>query len=221
MRKTDAQEMSLSTSLDSFLDIITNVLGLLILICAMTIISSRDVQISLGTPIMAEVDDDLDRVCFECRGNRLLPLDDDFRRDEIKEILESDISSSERRERIAALSRASPTNGFHRFELELREIEFLNRTIRGVKMTITPVDEPVGDTLSQLRRPQSELSKRLSKMNPRKHWLYFIVRTDSFEAFRAARKHAKKQGFQVGWTPHKPKKPIVFSPFGSLGKDKG
>lgn len=221
MRKTDSQEMGLSTSLDSFLDIITNVLGLLILICALTIISSRDIQISLGTPIMADVDDDLERVCFECRGNRLLPLDDDFRRDEIKEILNADLSSSERRARIEALNRSSPTNGFHRFELELREIEFVGRTIRGVKMTVTPVDEPVGDTLSQMRRPQSELSQRLSKMDPRKHWLYFIVRTDSFEAFRAARKHAKKRGFQVGWTPHEPKKPIVFSPFGGLGDKTG
>ena len=220
-RRTDPQEMGISTSLDSFLDIITNVLGLLILICALTIISTQDIQISLGTPIMADVDDDLERVCFECRDNRLVPLDSDYRSDEIKAVFSSGVSSSERKRKIAALNGSSSSNGFHQFEVKIREIDLGSQTLRMMEIVVTPVEEPVGDTLSQMRKPDSELNKRLSKMNPKKHWLYFVVRTDSFEAFRAARKYAKKQGFQVGWTPYKPKKPIVFSSSGGLGGKTG
>ena len=221
MKMTDPQEMGISTSLDSFLDIVTNVLGLLILICALTIISTQDIQISLGTPIMADVDDDLKRRCFECRDNRLVPLDSDYREAELKAVFKSGMSDSERTRKIKELDGSTASNGFHQFKIEIREIKFGRQTLRSMNLTVTAVDEKVGDTLSQMRKPDSELSKRLAEMDPKKHWLYFIVRPDSFEAFRAARKYAKKRGFQVGWTPHKSGKPIVFSSGGGLGGQTG
>ena len=44
-------------------------------------------------------------------------------------------------------------------------------------------------------------------------YLFFIVRADSYEVFRAARRVARSRGFEAGWDPHGDK-PLVFSPFG-------
>lgn len=63
--------------MDSFLDIVANTLGLLILISAMTVVSSRGIKIDLGRPLMKEAEDGLTMVSAECRGGQLYPLEDE------------------------------------------------------------------------------------------------------------------------------------------------
>ena len=110
------------------------------------------------------------------------------------------------------------TNGYHRYAFRAVDVR-LRSGRRSVlaRLTLESLDEKVGDTISMLRRPEAEYNKRLSGLNPDKHWVCFIVREDSFEALRVARKIAKKQGFQVGWDPFESHLKIRFSSGGGKG----
>jgi len=200
--------------MDSFLDIVTNTLGLLILIAALTIITTRDIKISLGTPMMAPAPKAKTRVMFECRGNRIIPIEEDYCEDEMKDIIESEAPVWRRKQMVRELNDRRITDGYYRFAydaLPLRTVSD-NREVIYPALTLRPLEGKLGDTISMLRDPQAEYNKRLSDLDPDEHWLCFIARKDSFEALRVARKIARKQGFQVGWDPLQSDTKISFSP---------
>ena len=60
----------------------------------------------------------------------------------------------------------------------------------------------------------------LAKLDPKKDYLAFLVRPNSFEAFQVAREQAWKQGFKVGWEPQNTNDPITFG-LGSGGRSVG
>jgi hypothetical protein len=219
MKRNRRAEVGVASSMDSFLDIVTNTLGLLILISVLTVISGRDFQLSLGTPMMTEADKNLTRVCFECRGNRIIPIDEQFCDKEEKKISEADEPIPKALERLKEFNERDVRNKYHRFQFRPQIGTRIadRRTVVVPEVVVKPLDEPVGDTITDLRQPDGDFRTSIAGLNPQKHWLYFIVRPDSFEAFRAARKQAKLLDFQVGWNPKKTQDEIVFSPFGSLG----
>ena len=200
--------------MDSFLDIVTNTLGLLVLISALTIITTRDIKINLGTPIIAPAPEGKTRVLFECRGNRIIPVEEDYCEEEVKEILESDASVSRKKQMVEELNDRWITNGYHRFAFRALDLSGFRRNLVYPALTLHPLGGKTGDNISALRTPTAEYNRRLSELDPDEHWLCFIAREDSFEALRVARKIAKKQGFQVGWDPFPKKLDISFSPFG-------
>lgn len=75
-----------------------------------------------------------------------------------------------------------------------------------------------GESSEELIEPDSEFKSLLADMNPASDYLAFIVRPDSFEAFRKARQEARKAGFEVGWEPYPEENPIIF---GSGGRSVG
>ena len=214
MRKKKATESALS--LDPFLDVVTNTLGMLVLIAALVILGHRDMRINLGTPIMVKADKNLKRVEFECRDNRTIFLDSDFQDARLKRIFKLDLS--EIRDRLEALSssRRTNTNGYHYFEWEIVRV---GPTTYGLKVAIPSRDERVGDWILDLAKSDSEFLTRLDELDPKKHWIYFIVRENSFEALRLARKLARQRGFKIGWRPKKNYEDIVFDPRGKGGTE--
>lgn len=79
-----------------------------------------------------------------------------------------------------------------------------------------PIQNKSGENEAELSRTESEFNRVLAKLDPKKDYLAFIVRPDSFSGFRTARELAWAQGFNVGWEPHKPELPIQF---GSGGQE--
>lgn len=73
-----------------------------------------------------------------------------------------------------------------------------------------PLPTKPGESKPQLQQPNSSFQKTLTKFNPKKDYLAFIVRPDSFGTFRTVREQAWKKGFTVGWEPHKTEAPIIF-----------
>jgi hypothetical protein len=59
-----------------------------------------------------------------------------------------------------------------------------------------------GETLADLRRPQSRFRERLASTNPRERFLDFHVWSDSYDVYLEARELAEQQGFTVGWKPY-------------------
>jgi hypothetical protein len=68
-------------------------------------------------------------------------------------------------------------------------------------ITIQPKKNVRGEGLKELESPRSEFQKALNKANKNKQFVIFLVRRDSFQAFRQARQLAARKGFAIGWWP--------------------
>ena len=80
--------------------------------------------------------------------------------------------------------------------------------------------EPIkeGESVEELPQADSEFRETLEDLDPSSEYLAFIVRPDSFDAFREARSQARRVGFEVGWEPYEEETPIAFTAFGSGGR---
>jgi hypothetical protein len=198
---------SVALSLDSFLDIVTNVAGVLILVAVVTVLSAGDVSMSLGTPILHAANEGAARILFECRAGRISRLPErEFTR-EIERLskelgeqgltqdaVEKMLDSGTLRD-AAYRVRLRVTNGAPMFLFEPRYAE-------------------QGETVGEIKLGSSEYRRYLSLLNPKLDYLYFIVREDGFDVFREARKVAAKLGLQVGWYPKQSREPLLFGGVG-------
>jgi chromosome segregation ATPase len=69
------------------------------------------------------------------------------------------------------------------------------------KAKVVKKDSAIGESTNEITESNSEFQTKLSRLDPTKHYIYFIVRKDSFEVFQKAREIAWKMGFKVGWEP--------------------
>jgi len=65
-----------------------------------------------------------------------------------------------------------------------------------------------GDLPGQVGHPASALRRELSRMDRNRQHLFFLVDTDSLEAFRQARDVARGLGFDTGWAPERTTWPV-------------
>ena len=209
---------SLSQNLDSFLDILTNTVGVLMFISLfVTLIatgSSPKTSVKIQTPLSTPTDKE--SLWFELRSNRVSHLDLRQVRDEELKLSgnlpncnkpsrsASDYASRERIYQSCLLSVLGRQNNFRTNTSNYR-VETVDN---GVSLLFEPQSEEVGEAPNQLATPDSSFRQVLSRFNPQKDYLVFIVRPDSFEAFRAARKQAREAGYDVGWEPHPQDAPI-------------
>ena len=101
----------------------------------------------------------------------------------------------------------------YRLDTDYYTVRFVN--LDSLLYEPTPVP---GESSEELTQPDSEFKALLSEMNSESEYLAFIVRPDSFEAFRKARQEARQEGFEVGWEPYPEENPIIF---GSGGRSVG
>jgi len=196
-------------SLDSFLDIVTNSLGVLILVATLSVLGTQNLKISLGTPIMTDAEETLAIHTFEVRDGRIVPVDSDFIAAEIVEFLNAEEGDLQRlADRFNA---GNHTNGYHRFEFRVEQIGILT-----VPMVVfLPAGGDVGTPIADVEAEGTEFAKQLRSLDSKKDWLYFIVRSDSFESFRKVRQKLKERGFRVGWSPIDVTEELKSSRYGS------
>lgn len=194
MARRSRRPLATAGSLDSFLDIVTNSLGLLILVALLSAFSTQGVKIRLGTPIMTEAPESQELVSFEIRGGRIAPIEDEPLLAEIREFVVLD--GSAQITYAEEFNRRQRSDGYHRLELVPGYLGGLLDS--GYKLHPT---NHLGDPVEALRDRTSVVGNKLSKLDPRQHWLYFHVRSDSFEELREARLIAAELGFDVGWRP--------------------
>ena len=205
-----------SQNLDSFLDILTNTVGVLMFISLfVTLIatgSSPKTRVTIQTPLSSPTEKE--SLWFEINDNKVSYLD--LRQVRKKEVeLSGNLPNCNRPEADSSLSRQ---NIYQSCLLSIlgRQSNFRANTQnyqvkavdRGVSLLFEPRWEEVGETTSQLTAPDSNFKQVLSQNNSQKDYLVFIVRPDSFEAFRTARQQAWDAGYEVGWEPHPQDSPI-------------
>ncbi len=211
-----------SQNLDSFLDILTNTVGVLMFISLfVTLIatgSSPKTRVTIQTPLASE--SKKDQLWFEIQGNKVSHLNLRQIREEEIELTENLPNCNKPRSGTSSPDYVLRQENYQSCLLSVigRQSNFRSSTKnyrvkaegRGVSLAFTPQSAEIGETTTQLAAPNSEFKQVLSQFDPDKDFLAFIVRPDSFEAFRTARKQAWDAGYEVGWEPHPQDAPIKF-----------
>lgn len=211
-------------NLDSFLDILTNTVGVLMFISLFVTLITSEASSIVKTPIASETEK-VPRF-FEIRDDKVTYINDEQVGQEIEEITinlpacnrptpssqsyffdAQDYANNIRNYRECLRSRGQRIANFQT-RIENYNVRMINANT--FSLLYEPIPGQEGESEEELVIPQSEFLQVLEKLDPQKDYLAFIVRPDSFSAFRVAREQAWASGFDVGWEPHKTERPIVF-----------
>ena len=197
-----------SMDLSSFQDIMTCILGILILIILLTGIDASQITVLVATP-KEDTADDKTPVFFECRGNALYYIS----LAELSEVC--DKKTEDLKDRTAGneaefLKQAAQTilsyNGFnldYTYALMGRYVLTPDPDAEGYKMDNYPVED---DTMW--------FGSKLAALNPETSFICFFVRPDSFKMFQMARGIAWLKGFNVACELQDANNPIIIGPGG-------
>lgn len=228
MRRRQQRKLNLPTqNLDSFLDILTNTVGVLMFISLfITLVTVQAGQV-IQTPLVSN--SNKKPHFFEIRKNRVIYIDDTEVDRQLALVMQSlptcsrpnfpemtDIASYDIYTQQLQEYEQCKLNAVERIKNFQVRTDSYNVSLYDLNALLyEPLNEQVGESVKEVSEPNSKFESVLTQLNPQKDYLAFIVRPDSFSAFRAARQKAQEKGFDVGWEPHKTDNPIVF---GSNGR---
>ncbi len=183
--------------LDSFVDIVMNVMGALFFMVIYTALQSAGLKGKITTPLASVAQ--TEPVLFECRSNTVYfpalhelaqRMAKDFQ--ECLKAKETTLSSC-----LDRYDKGRIRNAFYSAR------PGLSLGSGGLRLGVSfePVPGARGDTLVQIRDENSAFRRELARLDPHKHHVYFIVRADSFGVFHSARRTARQLGFHTGWEP--------------------
>ena len=223
-RKTKGLNTVPQQNLDSFLDILTNTVGVLMFISLFVTLVTVETDSIVRTPLTSKTQKKAR--FFEIRDNKVTYINDAKVGADIDRILgnlpacnrpefsrNSSLATSREymyrmnRYRSCMQSRASRLINFQT-QTKYYRVKMINAST--FSLLYQPIETQPGETEEQFSEPNSDFNQILETLDPSQDYLAFIVRPNSFSSFRAARELAWEQGFDVGWEPHKTESPIVF-----------
>jgi hypothetical protein len=204
-----------SQNLDSFLDVLTNIVGVLIFVSLFASLAANGgapkTHLTIQTPLASTTDKE--PLWFEIQNNKVSYLN--LRQIRNKEIeLSGSLPNCNKPSSGDSVSLSNYQSCLlsilgRQSNFKVDTDSYQVRTVdQGVSLLFEPLSNNIGETATQLTAANSAYQQVLSKSNPNKDYLAFIVRPDSFEAFRDARKQAWEAGYEVGWEPLEQDAPI-------------
>lgn len=215
MRRRKTTYLAPSQNLDSFLDILANTVGVLMFIGLFASLLAIESEKIIRTPLVSET--------------RKLPYLLEVRNNQIID-LEASIEAiaPQRQQLLANLAQcdrpqAPESNETYLLEDYLQRVEVFERcqqqqrqrlanfstttehyavTYNGENIIYQPLPGVAGESMRAMGEGNSRYRQILEDLDPNRDYLAFIVRPDSFSAFRQARQIARSQGFEVGWEPY-------------------
>ncbi|MFM6076190.1 MAG: hypothetical protein ACKPB9_32160 [Dolichospermum sp.] len=215
-------------NLDSFLDILTNTVGVLMFMSLFITLVAVQSSTIVRTPLAKETDKK--PKFFEISGNRVIYLDNESANQQIQEFLGNlptcvepsyisgfvDSYLDELRNYQSCIQDKSQQLKEFRVETKNYEVELFD--LDAGAWQYNPKSVNSGESGQEVTQVNSEYRTALSQFAPEKDYLAFLVRPDSFATFRQVREIASKAGFDVGWEPKTLDSPIIF---GSQGRSVG
>ena len=221
-------------NLDSFPDILTNTVGVLMFISLFVTLITVEADSNPKSQTNSKVKSDTDSIIrtplasqtnkrarfFEIRDNKITYINDAQVRTETDKVI-GNLPTCKRPEMSRDSEYANRINSY-RYCLQNRASRLINFQTKTKYYKVTMVNpssfsllyEPIqtqpGETEQEFSQSTSDFNQVLRELDPNEDYLAFIVRPNSFASFRAAREIAWKQGFDVGWEPHNIGRPIVF-----------
>ncbi len=198
-----------SMDLSSFTDIMTCVLGILVLIILLTGIDASQIVVLVSTP-KELTGDDKSPVFFECRNKQLFHID----LEELK--VACDVKTEQIRALVldneAEFLKASATTVM---ELGGQRLDYTYALLG--KYVLTPIPDADGYKFERYMRESPEMwfGSRLAKIDRDTQFICFFVRPDSFKVFQQARALAWVQNINVSCELLDEKDPIQIGPGGN------
>ncbi|MEC4805679.1 MAG: hypothetical protein SAJ12_18555 [Jaaginema sp. PMC 1079.18] len=216
-------------NLDSFLDILTNTVGVLMFIGLFVALITVEVETIVRTPEVSNTNKNAQ--FFEVTNDEIKYLDTDqvsrqldlymeglppCRKPEIPdtvfpEMYDYYLSQAEEYQRCE-------TRRIERLQNYRTTTRYYDARVSGGGIAYVPLPQIAGEKPGEIQAATSDFRAVLNKLNPQTDYLAFLVRPDSFTGFRKARELAWEQGFEVGWEPMESDRAIVF---GSQGRSVG
>ncbi len=190
-------------SLDSLMDILSNVVGVMVLMAVIIVLNSQNVTLSLGSPILQEPPENARRLLFECRNNRVMLVNlnrlDEAVIEVQKKYREAQGVLPSARDLAAYLDQNDVGDQYYRVRLELKN---------GANFIYEPRRDGMGATALEIVKEDSPYQRMLDRLDGETSYLFFVVRPDSFDIFRTARAEATGAGLKVGWDPLRSSEPL-------------
>ena len=194
--------------LSSFTDLMTCILGVLVLIILLTGIDASQITVLVATPKEMQ-GDDKSPVFFECRKNQLFQIS-------IEELKKAcDAKTEELREKVSGdetefLKQASQTM----LELDGQKLDY-TYALMG-KYVLMPIPDAEGYPLVSQSAETADkwYGSRLAKIDPKTQFICFLVRPDSYRVFQRARNLAWIKDINVACELQDEKNPIMIGPGG-------
>lgn len=177
--------------LSSFTDIMTCILGILVLIILLTGIDASQITVLVSTP-KELTSDDKSPVLFECRNNQLFSISVE----ELKKAV--DLKTEDIRQRVQSdqtefLKMAGQTF----LDVEGQRVDY-TYALTG-KYVLMPIAEAEGYKFERYLQETDEMwfGSRLAPINPNTQFVCFFVRPDSYKVFQQARALSWLRGINV------------------------
>jgi hypothetical protein len=193
-----------SLNFDSFLDVITNCIGVLMVITILAIINTKYMTFIVRTPFVRHTDKT--PVFFECRQNRNIPVDKMTIQTNMKGSMDSIKKNQSEYNRILQ----SYTPELRDVGDSYYQVDFTKLLREGI-LVLVPKADNQGETAEEIKTDESRFKKALQSIDPQKEFAFFLVRPDSYEVFREARDILWKKKIEVGWEPLAKDQFISFS----------
>ncbi|HIK37799.1 MAG: hypothetical protein NZ901_12650 [Geminocystis sp.] len=212
-----------SQNLDSFLDILTNTVGVLMFIGLFVSLLAVESGRTIRTPLRKETSKT--PKFFELRNNQVFLISAPEIEEKIDELIAS-LPSCEMPE----IGRDTPEYMYEYYLRKAQEYQLcMNSRLERIKNFYVDNGKyivTIGENGGIVFQPRKDVSGEtieefvnfLKQLNPRENYIAFIVRPDSFRVFRKARQTAWNLGFDVGWEPLEYDSVLVF---GSGGREVG
>jgi hypothetical protein len=193
-------------SLDSFLDIVTNVVGVLVLVAMVTVVSAGKISVPSGATAATAAKPTATRLLFECSHDEVFFVDEEGNGLRVLEQA-SHVGPRPTRNALAEMLEENDVgDATHRVHVDTTEA-----TLSWV-YTLRP--DARGERASDIDQEGSDFRRRLEGGG----FAYFVVHDDSFEVFKKARDLARARGIAVGWHPVEGRTSLRLSANGSMGK---
>ncbi|MBN2310797.1 MAG: hypothetical protein JXR94_17620 [Candidatus Hydrogenedentes bacterium] len=188
------------TNLDSFMDIVTNVIGALFFVVIFAALSAFGATGKVVTPILSE--GDTKGVIFECRSNTVCFPDVQGLLDEADAVWkQADEAGDDWDEKVLRLRKAEIANEYYRFVPESKLRIQGGNIVYVLQQKFEPQEGVLGESIAEFQEPDSRFNESLAALDPAKQHVFLLVDTESFEIFHAVRRAIIEQGFHVGWDP--------------------
>lgn len=194
--------------LSSFTDLMTCILGVLVLIILLTGIDASQITVLVATPKEMQ-SDDKSPVFFECRKNQLFHIS-------VEELKAAcDAKTQELQERVGGdenefLKQAAQTM----LELNGQKLDY-TYALMG-KYVLLPIPDAEGYKFESqaAETPDKWFGSRLANIDPKTQFICFLVRPDSYKVFQRARNMAWIKEINVACELQDEKNPIMIGPGG-------
>lgn len=192
---------SFDTNLDPLMDVLTCAVGVMLFVVIFAVMEARGVSIKMFTPMLKDPPAKSERKIFLCKKGTIKLFDFDSSAKELLKGIEK-IGFDGVPTFVERGNKKGVNDGYFRYKLEYDEWGFWPYQSRSISIICTPIENVVGESIADLKKPSSKIAERLRSFDKNKVWVTFLIDGgESLEVFRKTRDEALKYGFATGWDP--------------------